>query len=358
MTQPWCYSDDDPDEKPLKVHYCDVKECSSCIYGNGDGTFKLYPKRKFPVYLGRGIKTTKVYKGNPVLCLQGIGWEDNICRTTLTIKTKSMDKLHSITKTTPHCYVAKPGADASKIKKVPDKNLELASCKFRQCTVRQVWFLFFNTYGQPFVVESNFKGIKLELVAGRKEERIKFAAFGIHLTDGFKIGSSDYGVSNYLGSFELKPRRPPDRLSELVVKDVKKQYKGKYFIEYKFIEADPKIEHSIYKVNLDIDVKEPTTFTLNPSVLRVCLKGDGKITVKINGYFSVLDDTIKWKYGTNDSSITADILPQNTGFELSANAKSLVLKTVTRELWVSVEGRSYSGITLATAKITLKGNDR
>lgn len=227
LTQPWCFSDDNPDEKPYQIHYCNVKECSSCIYGNGDGTFKLYPKKKFPEYLGRSITTTKKSNGNPVLCLQGIGWEDNVCRTSIRIKTKSMDKPHVVTKTTPHCYVAKPGVDTSKIKKVPDKNLELASCHFRQCTVRQVWFLFFNTYGKPFFLESNFKGIQIELVAGRKEERIKFAAFGVHLTNGLKLGSQDYTVSNYLGSFSLIVRRPPDKMSELVIKNIKKQYSGK-----------------------------------------------------------------------------------------------------------------------------------
>jgi len=295
-------------------------------------------------------------KGDKFNCLQRSGWEDNVCRTTLAIKTPSMDDVHVVAKDTPHCYVPKnPDADTSKITKVPDDNLELARCKFRQCTVRQVWFLFFNTYGQPFVVESNFNGVKIDLVEGRQEERIKFAAFGIHMTEGFKIGANDYSVSNNLASFALKPRRPPDKLSELIIKNIKKQYKGKYFIEYTFLEADPTIDLALYKVNFEIDVKEPTVFSLSPPALRVCLNGAGKVTAKVNGYFAVLEDSIKWKYGTSRDSINNEIIPQNTIFELSADAKSLLVKHVTKELWVSVEGRSYSGLTLAAGQVTLKG---
>lgn len=127
-------------------------------------------------------------------------------------------------------------------------------------------------------------------------------------------------------------------------------------MEYKFAEADPKTDQATYKVNFEIDVKQPTRFSLSPSVLKVCLKGNGKITASVNGHFPILDDTIRWKYGTSRAAIKTDILPHNTCFELSSNAKSLVTKSVTEGLWVSVEGRSYSGLTLAVAQISLKGN--
>ncbi|KAK3722586.1 hypothetical protein QZH41_010102, partial [Actinostola sp. cb2023] len=354
LSQPWCFSDDHPDEKPYSIHYCNIPECSSCVYGNGGGKFKVYPHRKFPVYLGRSIKTTRKVNGNPVLCMQGTGWQDNVCRTNLTIQTKWMDDPHVITKATPHCYVAKPGVDASKVKEVPHKKLELAECKFRQCTVRQVWFLFFNTYGKPFVMESNFKGVKIELVAGRKEEQIKFAAFGIHQVSGLSLGSRDYRVSNYLGSFSLQTRQPPEKMSVLTIRNVKKQYSGQYFLEYKFIEADPSIEEAIYKVNFQIDVKQPSSFSLNPTVLKVCVKGDGKISAKVNGHFAILEDTITWKYGLSRKNIKTKIVPQITRFELSADAKSLSVKRVTEELWVHVEGRSYSGMASAIAQVSLK----
>lgn len=355
LTQPWCYSDDDPNEDEFKVHYCGVPECSSCMYGNGDGSFKLYPGRKFPVYLGRRILTTKIVNKNPVLCQQGIGWQDNVCRAKLSIKTQEMDDPHVVTKATPHCYVAKPNADKNKIKKVPDKNLELAECKFQQCTIRQVWFLFFNTYGNPFFVESNFDGIKIELVRGRKDERIKFAAFGIHLVSGLTIESNDDRVTSYLDNFSLITRRPPDRLSELVVKNVRKEYSGLYQLQYEFAEADPAVDKGTYKVNFEIDVKEPTSFSFDPSVLKVCLNGKGKLHVKIKGYFQVLDDTIRWRYGLSRTNINTEILPHNTRFELSTDAKGLSIKRATEDLWVSVEGRSYSGKPKAIAHVTLKG---
>jgi hypothetical protein len=326
------------------------------MYGNGDGSFKIYPGRKLPVYLGRTIETTRRANGNPVLCQQGIGWQDNVCRTKLSIKTDDMDSPHIVTKATPHCFVAKPKADKNKIKKVPDENLELVECKLPQCTVRQVWFLFFNTYGKPFLMESNFEGIKIELVRGRNEERIKFAAFGIHLVSGLTIGSNDNRVSSYLENFSLVTRRPPDDLSEVVVRNIRREYSGKYQLQYTFAEADAAVDQGTYKVNFEVDVKEPTSFSLNPSVLKVCLNGEGKISVKVKGYFEILDDTIKWKYGWSRTSIKTEILPQNTRFELSADAKGLSINRVTKELWVSVEGRSYSGKPSAIAHVTLKGN--
>ncbi|EDO47914.1 predicted protein [Nematostella vectensis] len=350
LSQPWCYSDTNPaEETEYKIHYCNVKQCSDCMYGQGNGSFALYPGRKLPEYQGRSIATKK---GVP--CLQGVGWEDNVCRSTLKIKTKAMGSYHTVTRPTPHCYVTKPGAVTSKIKQVPDGNLELAECKLRQCTVRQVWFLFFNTFGDAFIEESNLKGIKIVLVRGRKEERIKFGAFGIHRPEGLTLGTSDYRLSSYVNNFQLIPRRPPGPLSEIVIRNIQSSYSGVYSVHYKFSEADPAVDQGVYKVNFELEVKEPTTFSLSPGAMGVCLDGEGKFRLMVQGHFDILDDSLEWFYGPSREKAITRVRPENTRFELTADAMGLLVKRVTTELWVMVKGRTYSGFPSATAKVAIK----
>ena len=186
---PWCIA-----TSTNKKQFCRVQECSNCMYGNGDGILDIYDyvdpvskwRQKFPKYNGRTLTTLKEDdNGRPRLCMTGKGFESNLCR-----PRKG--------KPTPHCFVSKNKADEPHIKSMSDSRLELVECRIPQCTVRQVWFLFFDTTGIPYLKGSNSEAVEITLFDGQRLY-IFFDTVGIQFTNGF--------------SFVVKGRRPPDKLS-------------------------------------------------------------------------------------------------------------------------------------------------
>ena len=345
--KPWCATMSTSEN--AKRQYCHVQECSECIYGNGDGSFDLYPGRKFPEYKGRGITSLKEDEnGLPRTCMAGKGWEKNTCRLKKGVKR-------------PHCYIARKKSDESVIKHFSesDSRLQFVECRIPQCTVRQVWFLFFDSFGRPYLTESNYDPVEIVMVNGRRSEIIKFGAFGIHLASGLSVGTEDSKLTKFPGTFKLSDRvitrKSPGPLSSILVKNVEKKISGIYFVQYTFAEANPKIQQSIYKAKFKITVRDPTTFSISPKVLHLCLGEKGTLTLQIFGGFDVLDNSIKWKYGTLKTNISREILADDASFDLAPDFRKVTLKAIKRDTWISAEGDSYSGHTMGFAQFKLKG---
>lgn len=347
---PWCITTST--KSSLRKQFCVVQECSECMYGNGDGYSDLYDevdeyngwRQMFPKYEGRVIATLKNdEKGLPRLCMSGKGWESNLCRP-------------REGKTTPHCLVARQKSDESKIEDDDDSRLELVECRIPQCTVRQVWFLFFNSFGRPYLKESNVEDVEIILVNGQKSETIKFGAFGIHKASGLSISSETSRLVKFAQSFTLTAKVPPKGLSTIEIKNVKKEYSGKYYVQYTFVEGNPKIQQSIYKGNFKLDVRDPMRLSLRPSVLQLCQGERGSLKVQVSGGFKVLEESIKWKYGRSEKKINKEIsLEEDQLFELSADLKRITIKEIQKDTWIQIDGSSYSGTTKAVGQFKMKG---
>lgn len=67
------------------------------------------------------------------------------------------------------------------------KYMTLARCRIRQCTIRIVWFLFFNE-DDEIVIDTQSSQVprKFIFIEGKKAI-IRFYVFGIHLESGMKI---------------------------------------------------------------------------------------------------------------------------------------------------------------------------
>lgn len=346
---PWCITTST--KSNLRKQFCVVQECSECMYGNGDGYFELYGEpdkytrvvQLFPKYDGRMIATLKKdEKGLPRLCMSGKGWESNLCRPR---KGKS----------TPHCLVAKEKSHESVIKSEDDSRLELVECRIPQCTVRQVWFLFFNSFGRPYLKESNVEEVVIIMVDGRKSETIKFGAFGIQKASGLSINTEESKLVRFAQSFIFTARVPPSGLSTIEIRNVKKDYSGKYYVQYTFVEANPKIQQNTYRGNFKLDVRDPMRLSLSPSLLHLCPGGRGSLKVQVSGGFKVLEDSIKWKYGRSENKINQEISVENPLFELSADLKKISIKEIQKDTWVRVDGSSYSGSANSVAQFKMKG---
>lgn len=358
---PWCITTST--KSSLRKQFCVVQECSECMYGHGNGYFDLYLslhirnwRQMFPKYEGRVLTTMKDdEKGLPRLCMTGKGFKSNLCR--------PRDG-----KSTPHCLVAKEKSDESKIEDEDDSRLELVECRIPQCTVRQVWFLFFNSFGQPYIKESNVEYVEIILVNGRKSEKIRFGAFGIHMASGLSIGTETSRLIRYAQSFILrassdrsaytnwKTRVPPKGLSTIEIKNVKKEYSGNYFVQYTFEEGNPKIQQSTYKGNFKLDVRDPMRLSLSPNNLQLCQGERGSLKVQVSGGFKALEGSIKWKYGYSKKKINKEIsLAEHPLFELSADLKKITIKKIKEETWVQVVGSSFSGTANAVGQFKMKG---
>ena len=346
---PWCITTST--KTNLRKQFCFVQECSECMYGNGDGDFDLYDefhydidwKQKFPKYEGRVIETLKEdEKGMPRLCMSGKGWESNQCRTRKDRKT-------------PHCLVAREKAHEPDIEDEDDSRLELVECRIPQCTVRQVWFLFFNSFGRPYLKESNYEAVEIILVNGRKSEIIKFGAFGIHKANGLIINSEESRLVKFAQTFILTAYVPPSNFSIIEIKNVKKSYSGTYYVHYTYEEGDPRIQQSTYKGNFKLDVRDPMKLSIIPSVLQLCKGERGSLKVQVSGGFKLLEETVTWKYGTSEKKKKKEISFEDPVFELSADLKKITIKEIKKNIWIRVEGSSYSGTVNATGQFKMRG---
>lgn len=346
---PWCITTST--EKNLRKQFCFVQECSECMYGYGNGQLDPYDEeyfhdditKLFPKYEGRVIETLKKdERGLPRLCMSGKGFESNQCRT-------------REGKKTPHCLVAKEKSYETDIKDDDDSRLELVECRIPQCTVRQVWFLFFNSFGRPYLKESNFEAVEIILVNGRRSEIIKFGAFGIHLASGLSIDSEESRLVKFAQTFILTPKIPPNKLSTIKIENVKKSYSGKYYLQYIFEEGDPRIQQTTYKGNFKLDVRDPMKLSVIPSALQLCQGERGSLKVQVSGGFKLLEESVKWKYGTSENRITKEISHEDPEFELSADLKKVTIKEIKKDTWIRVEGSSYSGTANAVGQFKMKG---
>ena len=343
---PWCITT----STSLGKQFCRVQECSECMYGNGDGNFDLYDyvhpvsgwKQKFPEYNGRILETVKEDDdGRPRLCMTGKGWEWNLCRPQ---KGRS----------TPHCFVAKNKADEPHIKDKGDSRLELVECRIPQCTVRQVWFLFFTAIGTPYLKESNVEAVEITVIHGRHMYFL-FGTFGIHLANGLSVSSEDPRLAKFARTFIVKGRVPPDDLSTITIYYIDKSMNGKYFLQYTFPEGNPVIQQSTYKGNFRLDVREPMSLSLSPSVLELCKGQSGSLRIQVSGGFKVHDNSLKWKYGNSRNNINQEISVENPSFELSPDFKKVTMKDLQRDTWVKIEGDSMSGKSTSTGLFKVKG---
>ena len=346
---PWCITTST--SSSLRKQFCRVQECSECMYGNGNGYFDLYDyvnpidkwRQKFPEYNGRVIATLKEdNEGLPRRCMSGKGWEWNLCR-----PREGKEK--------PHCFVAKDKKDESNIRNKGDDRLELVECRIPQCTVRQVWFLFFNSLFVPYLKESNVEAVEIVMIHGR-HQLFQFGGFGVHKADGFSVGSQDRRLTKYASKFVVTGRVPPDKLSTITIWNVHKRMSGKYYIQYTFAEGDPRIQQSTFKGNFRLDVRYPMDLSLRPNTKELCRSQRGSLTVTVLGGFKVFEDSIKWKYDyTGVGSTDLEISVDDPTFELSADFKTLYIKEMKRHTWVKVEGSSFSGSSFSHGLFILKG---
>lgn len=133
---------------------CDIPSCSNCMYGTGNGFVPRYLLR-FPRYSGSGIDTLKRYETAKKVkfrkcyrTMKHLFWfHENLCRHQLEIRGRKFPKT-----ATPSCLVYKGDSTIEEPLDHADmKKLEIARCRIRQCTVRIVWFMFFDENGQLIV---------------------------------------------------------------------------------------------------------------------------------------------------------------------------------------------------------------
>ena len=339
---PWCYYYNPKTEEPEK-HSCKVDRCSDCMYGNGDGTFNLYPGKTFPKYSGGTMDTYKTDKQMKIIkCFQGKRL-NNLCR------------LHDGVKG-PHCYTPTNPRDVKDIDKVPHPKLELTKCAVSQCTVRQVWFLFISSFGDPYLVESNNEAVSIVLIQGRRNAVVNFAVFGVHKLDGITIDTQTSSLKSKVKQLKLSAfRSPPSGLSTLQVPYVDKTIEGEYFLKYEFAEADTKIQQNHFRGKFKLKVKKPTTFKVVPSLLNVCRGEKAIFKLEVEGGFEPVTESIRWRYGSNRASISNIISIDDSVREISSDLRSISITKSLQEIWISVEGNSYSGQTKAIAQLKIKG---
>jgi len=192
-------------------------------------------------------------------------------------------------------------------------------------------------------------------VNGRKSEIVKFGAFGIHMASGLSISSEESRLVKFAQTFTLTAKVPPRDLSTIEIKNVKKDYSGKYYVQYTFEEGNPKIQQSTYKGNFKLDVRDPMKLLLIPSVLKLCQGERGSLKVQVSGGFKVLGESITWKYGASEKKIKKEISLEDPMFELSADLKKITMKEIKKDTWIRVDGSSYSGTANATGQFKMKG---
>ncbi|KAJ7340309.1 hypothetical protein OS493_003042 [Desmophyllum pertusum] len=192
------------------------------------------------------------------------------------------------------------------------------------------------------------------MVDGRKSETIKFGAFGIQKASGLSINTEESKLVRFAQSFIFTARVPPSGLSTIEIRNVKKDYSGKYYVQYTFVEANPKIQQNTYRGNFKLDVRDPMRLSLSPSLLHLCPGGRGSLKVQVSGGFKVLEDSIKWKYGRSENKINQEISVENPLFELSADLKKITIKEIQKDTWVRVDGSSYSGSANSVAQFKMK----
>ena len=322
--KPWCVNN-----KSFSFTYCKILECSDCMYGNGFGLFPLYPQRLFPVYRGRSVVVVgKNSKNEHMMCVKG-----ETCAPSSLFRSK------------PSCTVKKENGDKERM-----------ACRIPQCTVRLVWFLFFDSFGRAYVEQSNFEAVEIMLVEGQRETRIRFGAFGIHLASGLSVGTEDGKLVGFVKHFQLIRQTPPRGLSTLIVKKVNKKLNGIYYVQYFFKEVDSEVgQQGSYRAKFKLSVKPPMHLALRPTLLKVCRGQPGFLRLNISGAFDVLEESIRWKYGPSSDELTTDIPFGHKIFKLSEDFRSLAVTKVTESVVVGVEGRAFSGKTRATARIEIKG---
>ena len=319
---PWCYTGDV--RKP-KASLCTIPGCSTCIYGQGNGKFSLYPKQRFPSYQGLDLFVVdKTSRGEHLQCVVG-----------QTCKSRNNGK--------PSCQIK----DESGQKRT-------AQCFLKQCTVRLVWFLFFDAFGRSYVDQSNADPVELTLVEGRKNQRIEFGAFGIHLTSSFIIGTDQSKLVKYAKQIRVIGRTPSQGLSELVFDVASGDISGVYYVQYQFVEADPEIETGTHRAKFRVAVKKPMRFSLKPELLKVCHRQSGTFRLRISGAFDFLEGSIRWSAG-NSSKHMKEIQLDHKNFQLSKDLLSLTAKNITGNLLISTEGEAFSGKTSAKARVEVKG---
>ena len=339
---PWCYYYNPRTNEPVKES-CRVAKCSDCMYGVGDGTFHLYSKRKFPKYSGGTLDTFKVdNKMRIVKCFQG-KYLNNFCRLYKGV-------------TGPHCYTPKNPQDVKDIDSIPHPKLELTKCAIFQCTVRQVWFLFIDSLGNPNLLGPSNSAFPIDLIKGKRNVEVKFAAFGVHKLDGLSIDTTDFSLKAKAKQFKISFRSPPEKLSIIQVPYVDKMIEGEYFLRYEFAEADTKIQQNHFKGKFMLKVKNPTSFKILPTVLKVCQGEKASFKLNVEGDFSPLDESIRWSYGYSRAAISKIIsLDDQLVRRISPDLRSLTIVAKTQDTWIAVEGKSYSGRAKAIGQLKIKG---
>ena len=342
---PWCFTANGPSNR--RKEFCRVQECSDCMYGYGNGTFAQYRyiisdfPRPFPVYDGRKFVTIKKGSGGkPRRCLTGSGWKWNLCRP-------------RGNKATPHCYIAKEEKDEPHVHNIYDPRVELVKCRIPQCTVRQVWFLFFSSFDNPYLKESNLEHVEILLIHG-ETMRVDFIAFGIHLTSGLSVSSDEPRLAKYALKFQLEARAPPDKRSRINIHNLHHEMSGDYFVQYVFEEADPRIQQNMYRGNFKLDVRIPMSLSIKPNVLELCRGHSGSLSAQVSGGFELFPGSLRWFYGYSRRAPYHEISVDDPIFELSADLKRLTAKEITKDTRIVVEGYSHSGTSRGRAQFKMK----
>ena len=126
-------------------------------------------------------------------------------------------------------------------------------------------------------------------------------------------------------------------------------------MHYTYEEGDPRIQQSTYKGNFKLDVRDPMKLSMIPSVLQLCKGERGSLKVQVSGGFKLLEETVAWKYGASEKRITKEISFEDPVFELSADLKKITIKEIKKNIWIRVEGSSYSGTVNATGQFKVRG---
>lgn len=235
-------------------------------------------------------------------------------------------------------------------------NFAWEECTAPQCTVRQVWFLLFNTHRYIHFDSNNEEYVEVPCLANQHCQ-MRFLHFGTSYCDGMKL-ETEPGLEAFLHLITLMCK-PTPQMSYIDIMETKAGMAGKYSLVYTFKEGNPILDEHIFKVNFKLEMLERTKVSLTSATL--CRGYQASIQIVTQGSYKIIRSSIQWKYSyTGYGWKSAHSLFEQ--FKIAPDGMYIVIKSADKTIHVQVSGSTSTNSfkvkrevkMLKTPKIILK----